>query len=142
MPASVVATVLVLQALHGLSDREAADAVMYDLRWKAACGVAVEPAAFHPSTFINWRRRLAGSQRPHRIFEVVRQLIIETGAVEGKKRFTSWLACQPGHRLDRQRRWRCLRGGRATGFHRSARCVPTVVPFWLDGNCVERGEGG
>src|SRR3954447_26076226 len=32
VPAPVVATVLVLQALHGLSDREAAEAVTFDLR--------------------------------------------------------------------------------------------------------------
>jgi hypothetical protein len=32
LPAPVVASVLVLQALHGLSDREAAEAVTFDLR--------------------------------------------------------------------------------------------------------------
>jgi Transposase domain (DUF772)/Transposase DDE domain len=86
IPPEVVAAVIVLQTLHGLSDREAAEAVMFDLRWKAACGLAVDAAAFHSSTLTYWRRRLAGSQRPHRIFEVVRQLIIETGAVKGKNR--------------------------------------------------------
>ena len=82
----VVAAVLVLQALQGLSDREAAEAITFDLRWKAACGLAVDAAAFHPSTLTYWRRRLAASERPHRIFEVVRQLVIETGAVSGKTR--------------------------------------------------------
>jgi IS5 family transposase len=82
----VVAAVIVLQTLHGLSDREAADAVTFDLRWKAACGVAVDAGSFHPSTLTYWRRRLAASERPHRIFEVVRQLIIETGAVSGRNR--------------------------------------------------------
>jgi hypothetical protein len=33
-----------------------------------------------------WRRRLAGSDRPHRIFEVVRELIIATGAVRSRNR--------------------------------------------------------
>ena len=82
----VVASVLVLQTLHGLSDREAAEAVTFDLRWKAACGVAIDGAAFHPSTLTYWRRRLAASGRPHRIFEVVRQLVVETGAVSGRNR--------------------------------------------------------
>jgi hypothetical protein len=82
----VVASVLVLQTLHGLSDREAAEAVTFDLRWKAACGVAVDAAAFHPSTLTYWRRRLAASQRPHRIFDVVRELVVETGAVRGRNR--------------------------------------------------------
>ena len=37
-PASVVATVLVLQALEGCCDREAAERLRCDLRWKAAAG--------------------------------------------------------------------------------------------------------
>ena len=86
IPPEVVAAVIVLQTLHGLSDREAADAVTFDLRWKAACGVAIDAGSFHPSTLTYWRRRLAASQRPHRIFEVVRELIIETGAVKGRNR--------------------------------------------------------
>jgi IS5 family transposase len=86
IPPDVVAAVIVLQTLHGLSDRDAADAVTFDLRWKAACGVAVDAGSFHHSTLTYWRRRLAASERPHRIFEVVRQLIVETGAVEGRNR--------------------------------------------------------
>ena len=38
VPPDVMASVIVLQTLHGLSDRDAADAVTFDLRWKAACG--------------------------------------------------------------------------------------------------------
>jgi len=86
VPASVVATVLVLQALHGLSDREAADAVTFDLRWKAACGLAVSAPAFHPTTLTYWRARLARSQRPNRVFEAVREVVCATGAVRGKTR--------------------------------------------------------
>ena len=67
VPPEVVATVLVLQALHGLSDREAVEALTFDLRWKAACGLAITDAAFDPSTLTYWRRRLAASARrePH-----------------------------------------------------------------------------
>ncbi len=68
VPAPVVATVLVLQALHGLSDREAAEAVTFDLRWKAACGLPVTAPAFHPTTLTYWRARLARSE-PNRVFE-------------------------------------------------------------------------
>jgi IS5 family transposase len=82
----VVASVIVLQTLHGLSDREAAEAVTFDLRWKAACGIAIDAGSFHPTTLTYWRRRLAASQRPHRIFEVVREVIVETGAVRGRQR--------------------------------------------------------
>lgn len=86
VPPEVVATVLVLQALHGLSDREALEAVTFDLRWKAACGLAITDTAFDPSTLTYWRRRLAGSERPDRVFEVVAAVVAETGAVTGKTR--------------------------------------------------------
>ncbi|OLT26393.1 hypothetical protein BJF82_12465 [Kytococcus sp. CUA-901] len=42
IPPEVIASVLVLQTLHGLSDRDAVDALTFDLRWKAACGYAVD----------------------------------------------------------------------------------------------------
>lgn len=86
MPAAQVATVLVLQALHGLSDREAPDAVTFDLRWKAACGLAVTAPAFHPTTLTYWRRRPASSDRPHRVFEAVREVVNQTGVVAGTTR--------------------------------------------------------
>ena len=50
VPADVVATVLVLQALHHLSDREAAEAVTFDLRWMAAVGLPITAGALHPTT--------------------------------------------------------------------------------------------
>ena len=61
VPADVVAAVLVLQALEGRSDREAVQALPCDLRWKAACGLAVARPAFHPSVLTYLRRRLARS---------------------------------------------------------------------------------
>jgi Transposase DDE domain/Transposase domain (DUF772) len=86
IPPEVVASVIVLQTLHGYSDREAADAVTFDLRWKAACGYAIDAAGFHPTTLTYWRRRLAASDRPQRIFEAVREVIEQTGAIAGKQR--------------------------------------------------------
>ena len=86
IPGEVIASVIVLQALYGHSDREAVDALTFDLRWKAACGYAIGARGFDPSTLTYWRRRLAGSGRPQRIFEVVCEVIAETGAVAGKQR--------------------------------------------------------
>jgi hypothetical protein len=37
----VVATVMVLQALEGLSDREAAAQLRQSIAWKVACGMAL-----------------------------------------------------------------------------------------------------
>ena len=64
VPASVVATVLVLQALEALSDREAAERLRCDLRWKAAAGLAVDDEGFHYSVLSLWRARLRASGRP------------------------------------------------------------------------------
>jgi len=86
VPADVMAAVITLQALHNLSDSETVDAVTYDLRWKAACGLPVTAAAFHATTLTYWRRRLAASERPNRIFDAVKAVGAETGVLTGKTR--------------------------------------------------------
>jgi transposase len=86
LPPDVVAAVLVLQTLHGLSDRQAAEAVTFDLRWKAAVGLPVTAAGFHPTALTVWRNRLAASTRPHRIFEAVQEVVAATGVLRGKTR--------------------------------------------------------
>jgi IS5 family transposase len=86
VPADVMASVITLQALHGLSDSETVDAVTFDLRWKAACGLPVSEGSFHPTTLTYWRRRLAASERPNRIFDAVKAVVAATGALAGKTR--------------------------------------------------------
>jgi len=84
IPASVMASILVLQTLHDLSDRETADAARCDLRWKVATGMALDHNGFDPSTLVYWRKRLAKSERPHRINEAVRRVVAETGILGGR----------------------------------------------------------
>lgn len=86
VPADVMAAVITLQALHGLSDSETVDAVTFDPRWKAACGLPVTAGAFHATTLTYWRRRLAVSDRPNRIFDAVRQVVAQTGVLAGRTR--------------------------------------------------------
>ena len=85
-PAEVIASVLVLQALEGLSDRDAIQALRTDLRWKVACGLSITDAGFHPTTLTQWRNRLRRSQRPERIFDAVRDVVKETNVLAGKTR--------------------------------------------------------
>src|SRR5438874_1425460 len=73
IPASVMASVLVLQTLHDYSDRETEDAARCDLRWKVATGMALDHKGFDASTLVYWRRRLAASNRPHRINDAVKK---------------------------------------------------------------------
>ena len=84
VPADVIAAVLVLQTLHGLSDAETVDAVTFDLRWKAAVGWPVTASAFHATTLTYWRRRLAASADPNRIFTAVKELVAASGALTGR----------------------------------------------------------
>jgi len=86
VPADVVATVMVLQALEGLSDREAAEALRLRIDWKVACGLALDAEGIHPTTLVYWRSRLRGSDRPRRLFDAVAAVIEATGVLAGRRR--------------------------------------------------------
>jgi hypothetical protein len=86
VPAEVVAGVLVLQALEGLSDREAASALRRDIAWKVACGLRLDDEGFHPTVLVYWRNRIRRSSRPRRIFQAVGQVVEATGVLRGRGR--------------------------------------------------------
>ncbi len=70
VPPRVVATIMVLQRLHGMSDREAVAAFEWDARWKFACGgLDYDAPGFVHTVLVSMRARLARSERPRRIFE-------------------------------------------------------------------------
>ena len=74
VPPSIVATVMVLQRLEGLSDREAVERFAFDARWRYAGGAGGYGAGgwerFAHTVLVDMRARLRVSQRPNRIFEV------------------------------------------------------------------------
>jgi len=86
LPATRMAAVLALQVLHDFSDRETAEAVRFDVRWKVAIGAPLADAGFDPSSLVYWRNRIARSQRPHRVNDAVRKVIEETGVLRGRRR--------------------------------------------------------
>ena len=79
VPADVVATVMVLQALEGLSDRDAAMALRTNIAWKVAAGLALDDTGIHYSVLTYWRTRLRNSAAPERIFDAVRAVIDAPG---------------------------------------------------------------
>ena len=86
VPPSILAVVVVLQRLEGLSDREAADRFAFDVRWRYAAGVAdavagEETASFASTVLVDFRARLRASADPDRIFRVTCQLAREVGLV-------------------------------------------------------------
>lgn len=86
VPADVIATVMVLQALEGLSDREAVRQLETNIAWKAATGLALTDEAFHSTVLVLWRNKLRASERPQRIFDAVRAVITESKVLAGKTR--------------------------------------------------------
>ena len=84
VPAAVICSVMVLQALEGLSDREAIRQLRTRIDWKVACGLALDHPGFEFTILTYWRTRLRGSDRPNRIFDAVRAVVAETG-VHAKK---------------------------------------------------------
>jgi hypothetical protein len=86
IPARVVATTMLLQAHEGLSDREAVEHLAFDLRWKAATGLAVDAGAFHPTVLVGVRNRLRTSDRPRRLFEDVKAVAKAAGLLRGRNR--------------------------------------------------------
>jgi hypothetical protein len=82
VPPRIVATVMVLQRLQGLSDREAVEAFSFDARWKYACGgLAFDYPGFSHTVLVDMRARLAASTRPERIFAVTVAAARQAGLV-------------------------------------------------------------
>ena len=82
VPPTVVAVVMVLQRLEGLSDREAVERFTFDARWKyAAGGLPFDYPGFAHTVLVDMRARLARSDRPKRIFERSREVATEAGLV-------------------------------------------------------------
>src|SRR4051794_38449648 len=86
VPPRVVAVVMVLQRIEGLSDREAVDRFAFDARWKyAAGGLDFGYPGFVHTVLVDMRARLAASERPDRIFEVTLAVARAAGLV-GRRR--------------------------------------------------------
>ena len=75
-----------LQALEGLSDREAAQQLAGNIAWKVAAGLALTDQGFHLRVLTLGRRRRRASDRPERVFEAVRAVIAQTGVLAGRQR--------------------------------------------------------
>jgi len=84
VPPSVVATVMVLRRLDGLSDREAVERFTFDARWRYAPGVGGYDGdgwdRFAHTVLVDMRARLAASESPKRIFRAT----VEAASAAGR----------------------------------------------------------
>jgi hypothetical protein len=89
VPPSVVATVMVLQRLEGLSDREAVERYCFDNRWRYACGVGGYDGdgwvSFSHTVLVDMRARLKASEDPRRLFRVVLDAASAAGLVGDRR---------------------------------------------------------
>jgi hypothetical protein len=86
VPPMIVAVVMVLQRIEGLSDREAVDRFSFDARWKyAAGGLDFDYPGFVHTVLVDMRARLARSEHPDRIFEVTLEAARQAGLI-GRRR--------------------------------------------------------
>jgi hypothetical protein len=89
VPPSVVATVMVLQRIDGLSDREAVERYTFDTRWRYAAGVGGYDGdgwdRFTHTVLVDMRARLARSEYPKRIFRVTVDAASAAGLVGVKR---------------------------------------------------------
>ncbi len=82
VPPLVVAVVMVLQPLEGLSDREAVERFTFDARWKyAAGGLPFDHPGFAHTVLVDMRARLVRSDRPNRVFERTLEVARAAGLV-------------------------------------------------------------
>ncbi len=82
VPPLVVAVVMVLGRLEGLSDRDAVERFTFDARWKyAAGGLPFDHPGFAHTVLVDMRARLARSEHPNRIFERTLEVAKAAGLV-------------------------------------------------------------
>jgi len=82
--------VLILQIVERLPDRQAAEAMQYDARWRLALHLAPDEAACDPSLLSVFRDRLLAGQQQRLAFEAVLDLLVAEG----------WLPRRSKQRLD------------------------------------------
>ncbi|MGH9121452.1 MAG: transposase, partial [Acidimicrobiales bacterium] len=89
VPPSVVAVVMVLQRLEGLSDREAVERYTFDARWRYAAGVGGYDCggwgSFAHTVLVDMRERLRRSEDRDRIFRVSLETAEAAGLVGHKR---------------------------------------------------------
>lgn len=88
VPPSLLATALVLQCYDGVSDAEARDSAVFDLRWKIALGVELETQPFAKSTLQEFRAQLILHDKQRRVFEASLALAKRRGKFPGDHQVT------------------------------------------------------
>jgi transposase len=79
---SLLAKILLLEYRCGVSDEAAMESLAWDLRWKAALGLAVDHRGFHPTTLTKFRARLLLHGKERLALENTLRLADELGMLD------------------------------------------------------------
>ena len=69
LPPSLLSGVLLLQFYDDVSDEEAVERMLFDLRWKVALNLSLDCAEFDPSSLSRFRKRLIEHQKERYAFD-------------------------------------------------------------------------
>lgn len=69
LPPSLLSGVILLQYHDNVSDREAVQRTLFDIRWKVALHLPLDYAGFDPSSLSNFRKRLVAGQQERYAFD-------------------------------------------------------------------------
>ncbi len=90
--------VLILQFVLRFTDRQAAEAVQYDQRWRLALHLKEDDATFDPSLLVTFRNRFIEKGQEHLAFEAVLDHLVAQG----------WIPKRSRQRLDSTHVWGLL----------------------------------
>jgi hypothetical protein len=83
IPPSQLAKVLLLQHRTGVSDEDAMESVVWDLRWKVALNLPVDHQGWHPTSLTKFRARLLLHKKEGLALENTLRLARELGLLDG-----------------------------------------------------------
>jgi transposase len=83
--------VVIFQFMERAPDRQAAELVKYHLGWKLALNLELGAKSFHPTSLVEFRKRLLAHKKARLAFEVILTALREEGLVprKGKQRLDS-----------------------------------------------------
>jgi transposase len=84
LPPSLMSGVLLLQFHDNVSDEEAVQRLLFDLRWKVALGLPLDYAGFDPSSLSVFRKRLLENGQERYAFDRLIQVGREAGLIADK----------------------------------------------------------
>lgn len=79
LPPSMMSGALILQYFDDVPDREAAERVRFDMRWKLALGLPFDHQGFHYSSLSRYRSRLAEHGMERYAFDKLVRFAVEAG---------------------------------------------------------------